>query len=124
MVPASAPEPTIDEIAAQIFGADAPVAPAAEAKAPAPVVEAKPDPVAEKVSARLEVAKRAARYYIGIEDWPNVVRFMEDVVAAEPENMPQQYDLAKAKWLAGDTAGAREIVERLKVDAPVSERTC
>jgi hypothetical protein len=56
---APAAEPTIEQIAAQIFGEDAPVA-TEEAK-PAEVVPdvPKPDPVAEKVSARLEIAKRA-----------------------------------------------------------------
>jgi O-antigen ligase/tetratricopeptide (TPR) repeat protein len=66
----------------------------------------------------LAVAKRAARYYLTIEDWPNAARFMEDIVRAEPDNIPQYYDLAKAQWLAGNKARAREIVEKLKIDAP------
>ncbi|OGG58620.1 hypothetical protein A2765_02765 [Candidatus Kaiserbacteria bacterium RIFCSPHIGHO2_01_FULL_56_24] len=64
------------------------------------------------------VARRAARYYITIEDWPNAARFLGITASLQKENYPLQYDLAKAKWLAGDTAGAREIVEKLKIDAP------
>ena len=66
----------------------------------------------------LEVAKRAARYYIQMEDWPNVARFLGDVAGAARDDLPTQYDYAKALWLAGDTQRARVIVERVKRESP------
>ncbi len=51
-------EPTIDEIAAKIFGEPAPTTEAAPDK-PAAVEEPKPDPVDEKVTARIAAAQKA-----------------------------------------------------------------
>lgn len=65
-------------------------------------------------------ARRAARYYISIEDWTNATRFMRDVVALKEgtTDYPALYDLAKVSWLAGEREEAREIIERIKVEAP------
>lgn len=62
-------------------------------------------------------ARRAARYYLAVEDWQNAARFLGDVVAAEPENYEYKYDLAKAEFLAGNVERARAIVEELKKEA-------
>ncbi|OGG72551.1 hypothetical protein A3A38_02265 [Candidatus Kaiserbacteria bacterium RIFCSPLOWO2_01_FULL_53_17] len=65
-----------------------------------------------------EVARRAARYYIQIEDWRNAARFLGEIAQAKKEDAAVEYDYAKALWLAGDKAGAREIVERIKAESP------
>ncbi len=65
-----------------------------------------------------DVAKRAVKYYLGVEDWPNVVRFFSDIVAGESTDYPTWYDLAKAKYLAQDFAGAEEIVIMLRQKSP------
>ncbi len=54
-----AAEPTIEEVAAQIFGEDKPPAQAVEEPASPAVEEPKPDPVAERVAARIAIARRA-----------------------------------------------------------------
>lgn len=66
----------------------------------------------------LAVARRAARYYVTVEDWPNAVRFLRDVVDLAPEDFDAQYDLAKTTFLAGNVDEARSIVERLRAEAP------
>lgn len=63
-------------------------------------------------------ARRAARYYLAVENWPLAARFLGDYVAIEPTNYAFTYDLAKAEFLAGNPERARAIVEKLKVDAP------
>jgi len=63
-------------------------------------------------------AKRAARYYVTIEDWENARRFLAEVVNSDPTDYPVMYDLAKAEFLAGNVARAKEIVAVLKDKAP------
>ena len=63
-------------------------------------------------------ARRASRYYITAEDWDNARRFLADLAAAEPENYPVLYDLAKAEFLAGNPERARDIVRTLREKAP------
>ncbi len=65
-----------------------------------------------------DVAKRAVKYYLGVEDWPNVVRFFSDIVGEESTDYPTWYDLAKAKYLAQDFVGAEEIVIMLRQKSP------
>ncbi len=65
-----------------------------------------------------DVAKRAVKYYLGVEDWPNVVRFFSDIVSGESIDYPTWYDLAKAKYLAQDFVGAEEIVIMLRQKSP------
>ncbi len=65
-----------------------------------------------------DVAKRAVKYYLGIEDWPNVVRFFSDIVSGGSTDYPTWYDLAKAKYLTQDFAGAEEIVIMLRQKSP------
>lgn len=65
-----------------------------------------------------DVAKRAVKYYLGVEDWPNVVRFFSDIVGGSSLDYPTWYDLAKAKYLAKDFAGSEEIVVMLRQKSP------
>ncbi len=64
------------------------------------------------------VARRAARYYITVEDWENARRFLLDLVEVNPADYPVVYDLAKAEFLAGDPEAALQIVAQLRIDAP------
>jgi O-antigen ligase len=64
------------------------------------------------------VAKRAAHYYIAIEDWSNAARFLEESLSDTPNDYPVVYDLAKIRFLSGDVAGAQELVKRLRIESP------
>ncbi|TAK57250.1 hypothetical protein EPO17_02470 [Patescibacteria group bacterium] len=61
-----------------------------------------------------DTARRAMKYYLGVEDWANMARFMEDVISMRPDDYDTTYDLAKASFLAGNKARALELVEHLK----------
>ena len=63
-------------------------------------------------------ARRASRYYITAQDWPNAARFLSDLSNADPTNYPVMYDLAKAEFLAGNVERAKEIVALLREKAP------
>lgn len=63
-------------------------------------------------------ARRASRYYITAEDWPNAARFLNDFAAEEPDDYPVLYDLAKAEFLSGNPDRAREIVRELREKSP------
>lgn len=65
-----------------------------------------------------DVARKALRYYIAVEDWPNVRRFLADVVADNPTDYPSLYDLAKAELLTGNREQALQIVKELRLKAP------
>jgi O-antigen ligase len=65
-----------------------------------------------------DTARRAMRYYLGVEDWVNMARFMEDIVSAKPDDYDTTYDLAKASFLAGNVARAKELVEHLRRAKP------
>lgn len=65
----------------------------------------------------LDTARRATKYFLAAQNWPKLAQYLEDVIVAEP-SLPVEYDLAKAKFLAGDGAGAREIYDRLKAENP------
>ncbi len=65
-----------------------------------------------------DIARRALRYYLAVEDWPNVRRFFADIVAADPTDYATYYDLAKAELLTGNRARALEIVAELREKAP------
>lgn len=64
------------------------------------------------------VARRASRYYLLTEDWPNAVYFLKEVIRTAPDDYRSQYDLAKAEFLNGNIAEAKRIVERLRIEAP------
>ena len=66
----------------------------------------------------LAVARRASRYYIGVEDWENARRFLADIVALSPQEYNVKYDLAKAEFLSGNVERAKQLVEELKTEAP------
>ncbi len=77
--------PTIEAIAAEVFGTDAPAVPATEVpKEPDPKVEA--PPVAEKVSARLTVALRAEE---------RAARSRAEIAAAKAEVDAQRAEVAE-----------------------------
>ncbi len=74
----------------------------------------------ERYSRRDEnTARRAARYYVLIEDWENASRFLADVVAeAEPVDYYAMYDLAKAEFILGNVEAAAEHVSVIQAEAP------
>lgn len=61
-----------------------------------------------------DTARRAMRYYLGVEDWANMARFMEDIVSSNPDDYDTTYDLAKASFLAGNKTRALELVAHLR----------
>ena len=65
-----------------------------------------------------DVARKALRYYIAVEDWPNVRRFLTDIVRDNPTDYPILYDLAKAELLTGNRERALQIVQELRLKAP------
>mgnify|MGYP001572089485 CR=1 FL=1 len=65
-----------------------------------------------------DVARKALRYYIAVEDWPNVRRFLTDIVKDNPTDYPILYDLAKAELLTGNRERALQIVRELRLKAP------
>lgn len=65
-----------------------------------------------------DVARKALRYYIAVEDWPNVRRFLTDIVKDNPADYPALYDLAKAELLTGNRERALQIVQELRLKAP------
>jgi hypothetical protein len=65
-----------------------------------------------------DTARRAVRYYLAVEDWANVARFLGDVVAADSTDYPSMYDLAKAEFLTGNRDRALEIFEIVREKAP------
>ena len=65
-----------------------------------------------------DVARKALRYYIAVEDWENVRRFLTDIVKDNPTDYPVLYDLAKAELLTGNRARALEIVQELRLVVP------
>ncbi|MBI5457528.1 O-antigen ligase family protein [Candidatus Kaiserbacteria bacterium] len=65
-----------------------------------------------------DVARKALRYYIAAEDWPNVRRFLTDIVTDNPMDYPVLYDLAKAEFLTGNRDRAVEIVQELRLKSP------
>ncbi len=66
----------------------------------------------------LATAKRAAIFYEKIEDWKNAEFFLASVVAEDADADTWHYDLAKAKYLNADFAGAVEIVKYLRAKNP------
>ena len=66
----------------------------------------------------LNSARRAATYYIGTEEWAKALRFMEDVVNKEPEDLASAYNLAKLYFLTGNRKRALQIVKQLMVQKP------
>lgn len=66
----------------------------------------------------LEAARRAVAYYGSVEDLPNLDIFLSDVVKEDPSDLASAYDLAKVKFLLGDKATAKFIVDRLREADP------
>ncbi len=65
-----------------------------------------------------DTAQRAVRYYLAVEDWANVRRFLADILAEDPEDYPTMYDLAKAEFLVGNRERALEIFQVVSKEAP------
>lgn len=66
----------------------------------------------------LTTARRAAVFYEKIGDWVHAEYFLTEVVKEDPQAHAWRYDLAKAKYINGDTAGAAEIVRYLRSADP------
>jgi len=65
-----------------------------------------------------DVARKAMRYYLAVEDWQNVRRFLADIVTADPNDYQAMYDLAKAEFLVGNRERALEIFKIVREKAP------
>lgn len=65
-----------------------------------------------------DIARKALRYYIAVEDWPHVRRFLTDIVKDNPTDYPILYDLAKAELLTSNRERALQIVQELRLKAP------
>lgn len=64
-------------------------------------------------------ARRAARYYIAIEDWHMAARMMRDAVTTTKGiDYNALYDLAKLVWLTGERDEVDILIERIKTEAP------
>ncbi len=66
----------------------------------------------------LLTAQRAASFYESVQDWPNAVYFLTQVVQQTPNDAAAQYTLAKAEYLNGDKAAADRIVVQLRKSSP------
>ncbi len=66
----------------------------------------------------VNTARRAARYYVTVEDWENARFFLAEVLSENSTDYPYMYDLAKAEFLAGNVERAREIVDEIRAKAP------
>lgn len=66
----------------------------------------------------LAAARPAAKYYFALEDWPRAAEFLAEIVGEHSTDTALLYDLAKVKYLAGDRAGALEIVKQLRASDP------
>jgi O-antigen ligase len=66
----------------------------------------------------IAAAKPAVKYYIAISDWQNAVRFLADIVEANPSDSDALYDLAKVTYLAGDRSASMRIVEKIRETNP------
>ncbi len=65
-----------------------------------------------------DIARKALRYYIAAEDWPDVKLFLTDIVKDNPNDYDSLYDLAKAEFLTGNRDRAIQIVQELRLKAP------
>ena len=66
----------------------------------------------------LPTALRATSYYESVQDWPDTIFFLQQVVQLDPANLSARYDLAKAMYLAGDRVGAEKLVAVLRASDP------
>ncbi len=66
----------------------------------------------------LSVARRAARYYVTVGDWPLAERFLAYVVVASPGDNNVLYDFAKAAFLAGNKERGAAAAAVVKQSAP------
>jgi len=66
----------------------------------------------------LPTAQRAAAFYESVQDWPDAVYFLTQVVQQTPNDAAAQYTLAKAEYLSGDKAAADRIVVQLRKSSP------
>ena len=64
-------------------------------------------------------ARRAARYHMNASQWVKATRFLQFLVDKDPTEYTTMLTLAKARYLVGDRAGARAIVDQLRVKAPI-----
>ena len=67
----------------------------------------------------LATAKRAAKYYVLIGDWPRATRFLNDIVLTMPDDYDALYDFAKAAFLAGDKEKGAAAAAVVKEKDPI-----
>jgi O-antigen ligase len=64
-------------------------------------------------------ARAAAGYYLGTSDWARAAKYLGELITLDPVTRNQTYhDLAMARWLAGDVAGAAKVLDQLRESAP------
>ena len=68
-------------------------------------------------------ALKAGKYYITVADWQKATRFLEYVVRTNASDHESAFLLAKAKFMAGDRAGARAVISRLRAESPATLAT-
>ncbi|MDE1966352.1 MAG: O-antigen ligase family protein [Patescibacteria group bacterium] len=66
----------------------------------------------------LATAHRAAAYYLAARSWPDAQSFLGDILRLDPADGASALDLAKVRYISGDAAGARSIVEGLRRTDP------
>lgn len=66
----------------------------------------------------IETARRAVGFYESMNDWQNAQFFLKEVATLPPGDIMALYDLAKVTYLAGDPAGAADIVATLRATNP------
>lgn len=63
-------------------------------------------------------AKRAVAYLLAQNRVKEALPFLEDMVAGDPKNYVAMLDLARARFILGDTEGSLELVKKLQIESP------
>lgn len=97
-------DPSFEDVAAQVFGTDAPAEAPKEEPAKAAPEEPKPDPVAEKVAARIEIAKKVELRAAAAREEVRAARAEVDAKRAELDEMAKSVETFKAAKLSPSKA--------------------
>jgi O-antigen ligase len=69
-------------------------------------------------------ARAAGKYYITVNEWAKAASFLQFAVQKNHANHGNDFAtamlLAKVKYLAGDRAGARDILRQLRIESPAT----
>jgi O-antigen ligase/tetratricopeptide (TPR) repeat protein len=68
-------------------------------------------------------ARVAGDYYLKARDWSKAARYLGEVARGDMTDYPMILDLARARMLSGDKAGARQLVEHLRRNSPATLAT-